>query len=71
MIRGGITKLSNELVSLSHRMDSGDLTFGDIRTSFDLLKHCSTRLSREVYAGLEGPPCLEMNRNMVIPTDDH
>lgn len=47
-----------------------NLTFDDTRISFDLLKYHSVSLSKEVYAGSEGPPCQAMGSEMNIPTDD-
>lgn len=53
MIRGEIGEVTNEPVTLYQRMDSADITFIDIKISFDLLKHRSARLFQEVDARLD------------------
>lgn len=41
MIHGEITKLADNLISHSQRMNSVDLTFYDLRMSMNLLRHRS------------------------------
>lgn len=52
-------------------MNSASLAFEDIMMSCDLLKHRSACLFQKVEDQLEGPPRLDLDRKMDIPTDTH
>lgn len=68
MIREEIALTTNDLVSLSHRMESSDLIFDDIRMLLVPLKYRSVCLSQEMDTRLPSRPA--MNRKMDISTDD-
>lgn len=71
ILRNEITKLKNDLVTISKQMDGGDMTFDDIRMLLDLLKNRFVCLSLEVDTRMEGPLRLAMDRILTIATDDH